>query len=278
MALVLSAALVLSEPLDSTDAAAPVIGWHNVVQAGGITADFELPGYPASNMALPTTAEGWRSSSTDEQTVTFAIPGGEGVDYVGIERHNLGGIGCNISLEIPDPDDAGEWIELMAPLVPAGNAPLMLRFPLTYTGGALRFRMVMPDGAPPPQIAVVYIGRLTRIPRGIQPGSTPIPFAGSTDIVTGMAESGDYLGRIVTRRALSTAVTFRYLPDSWFRANMGAFALAAMEIPFFFCLLPALYPGDVGYGALKGDLRPDPEMTGEGVMVHVTLQIDAVAL
>lgn len=278
MALVLTSALVLSEPLTSTDAAAPAIGWHTVVQAGGITAEHELPGYPASNMALPSTAEGWRSSSADEQTVTFAIPGGVGVDYVGIERHNLGSTGCNLSLEIPDPEDEGAWIELAAPLVPAGDAPLMLIFPLTYPGGALRFRLVLPDGAPPPEIAVVYIGRLTRVPRGIQPGSTPIPFAGSTDIVTGMAESGDYLGRIVTRRALSTAVTFRYLPDAWFRANMGAFARAALETPFFFCFLPALYPGDVGYGVLKGDLRPDPEMTGEGVMVHVTLQIDAVAL
>ncbi|WP_371346087.1 hypothetical protein [Ancylobacter sp. IITR112] len=278
MALVLSYALVLADPLDSTDASAPVLGWHSVVQAGGILAEYEAAGYPASNLATPSTAEGWRSTSAAEQTVTFAIPGGEGVDYVGIERHNLGSIGCNLSLEIPDPEDEGEWIELAAPLVPAGDAPLMLRFPLTYTGGALRFRLAMPDGAVPPEIAVVYIGRLTRIPRGIQPGAVPIRYAGSTDIVTGFAESGDYLGRIVTRRALTTSVSFRYLPDSWFRANMDGFARASMERPFFFCVLPALYPGDVGYGVLKGDLRPEQEMTGEGVMVHITLQIDAVAL
>lgn len=277
MALVLSYALVLSTPIDSFDANAPVIGWHNVVQAGGVAADFEAAGAPASNLATPSTAEGWRSTSAAEQTVTFALPGGEAVDYVGIERHNLGSIGCNLSLEIPDPEDEGAWIEAREALVLAGDGPALLRFEPLYTS-AMRFRLVMPDGAPPPEIAVVYIGRLTIMPRGIQPGSTPLPFAGSTDIVTGMAESGDYLGRIVTRRSLTTGVTFRYLPDAWFRTHMGAFARAAMEIPFFFAFMPGLYPTDVGYGVLKGDLRPDPEMTGEGVMVHVTMQIDAVAL
>lgn len=277
MALVLSYALVLAEPLDSADASAPVLGWHSVVQAGGILADHEAAGYPASNLATPSTAEGWRSTSAAEQTVTFALPGGEAVDYVGIERHNLGSTGCNLSLEIPDPEDVGAWIEVLAPVVPAGDAPLMLRFEPAYAS-ALRLRLALPVGAAPPEMAVVYIGRLTRIPRGIQPGVVPIRYAGSTDIVTGFAESGDYLGRIVTRRSLTTSVSFRYLPDSWFRANMDGFARASMERPFFFCFLPALYPGDVGYGVLKGDLRPEQEMTGEGVMVHITLQIDAVAL
>ena len=76
MAIVLSQALVLSAATDPASPHAPVIGWRNVVEAGGIEADSEAAGYPATNMANPSTAAGWRSDIADEQFVTAAITSG----------------------------------------------------------------------------------------------------------------------------------------------------------------------------------------------------------
>jgi hypothetical protein len=278
MALVLSPALVLSAPTDPTGPNAPCIGWRNVVAAGGIEADSEAAGYPVTNLANPSTAAqaGWRSDSTDEQHITIILPGGGPVDYVGLARHNLGSTGVNLSIEAADPDNPGDWIEIFEAVVLAGDAPAVLRFDETFAT-AIRLRMI-PVGAVPPRIAVVYAGMLLRLPRGLQPGLVPLAFAAADDVVSGQAESGDYLGRIVTNQSLKTAVSIRYLSYDWFRANMGPFARAARTIPFFFAWAPGDYPDDAGYAWLDGDIRPTVERTATGIVTHVDISMKALAL
>lgn len=278
MAIVLSSALVLSAPTDPTGPNAPVIGWRNIVAAGGIEADSEAAGYPVTNLANPSTAPqaSWRSASTAEQFVTVATPGGDAIDYVGIARHNFGSAGINISIEAADPDNPGDWIEIFAAVVLAGDGPAVLRFEPTYAT-AIRLRLI-PPGAVPPRAAVLYVGQLLRLPRGLQSGLVPLAFAASDEVVSGQAESGDFLGRIVTNQSLKSAVSVRYLPYDWFRANMGPFARAARTIPFFFAWAPADYPDDAGYAWLDGDLRPTVERTAAGIVAHVDISMMALAL
>ena len=276
MAIVLSQALVLSAATDPTGPNAPVIGWRNVVAAGGITADSEAAGYPVTNLANPSTAAGWRSDTTDEQLVTVATPPAEPIDYVGIARHNLGSTGVNLSLEIPDPESPGDWIEIFEAVVLAGDGPAVLRFEEVYTT-ALRLRLI-PVGDVPPRIAVVYVGLLLRLPRGLQPGLVPMADAAQDEVASGVAESGDFLGRIVTSQTLKTAVSIRYLSYDWYIANLRPFGRAAKTIPFFFLWAPADYPYDAGFAWLDGDLRPTVERTARGIAAHVDMSMGALAL
>lgn len=276
MAIVLSQALVLSAATDPTGPNAPVIGWRNLVAPGGIEADSEVAGYPATNMANPSTAAGWRSAIADEQVITIAIPSGQPIDYVGIARHNLGSTGVNISIEAADPENEGEWIEIFEAVVLAGDGPAVLRFEETYAA-AIQIRLI-PPGDVPPRIAVVYAGMLLRLPRGLQPGLVPMADAASDDVTTGVAESGDFLGRIVTRQALKTAVSIRYLSYDWYIANLRPFGRAAKTIPFFFLWAPADYPYDAGFAWLDGDLRPTVERTARGIVAHVDISMGALAL
>lgn len=48
-----------------------------------------------------------------------------------------------------------------------------------------------------PRNGVLYAGRLTVMQHGIAQGLTALPYAYDTEVVTGQAEGGDYLGRIV---------------------------------------------------------------------------------
>lgn len=276
MAIVLSYAVVLSAATDPTGPNAPCIGWRNVVAAGGITADSEAAGYPVTNLANPSTAAGWRSASTAEQVITVATPSGEPIDYVGIVRHNLGSTGVNLSLEIPDPDSPGDWVEILSPVVLAGDGPAVLRFEEVYTT-ALRLRLV-PVGAVAPRAAVLYVGKLLRLPRGLQPGLVPLADAAQDEVSSGIAESGDFLGRIVTSQTLKTAVSIRYLSYDWYIANLRPFGRAAKTIPFFFVWAPAEYPDDAGFAWMEGDLRPTAQRTARGVVVDVEISMGALAL
>lgn len=276
MAIVLSYAVVLSAATDPTGPNAPCIGWRNVVAAGGITAESEAVGYPATNLANPSTAAGWRSDTTDEQVITVATPPSEPIDYVGIARHNLGSTGVNLSLEIPDPDSPGDWIEIFEAVVLAGDGPAVLRFEEVYTS-ALRLRLI-PVGDVPPRAAVLYVGKLLRLPRGLQPGLVPMADAAQDEVASGIAESGDYLGRIVTSQTLKTSVSIRYLSYDWYIANLRPFGRAAKTIPFFFVWAPADYPDDAGFAWLDGDLRPTVERTARGIAAHVDMSMGALAL
>lgn len=275
MAILITPALVLASPVSVRGPNAPIIGWHNVVTLGGIVADHELAAFPASNLANPSTTLRWQSDSTDEQYVTFSIPGTDPVDYVGLARHNLGSTGVNVSVEIIDPEDEEAWIEVFAPVVLVGDAPAVLRFEPVHTT-QIRLRL-QPVGTAP-RIAVVYVGKLLILPRGMEQGHVPVPFAAADEVVSGQAESGDFLGRIVTNQSLSTAVAIQNLSYDWFRANMGAFAKGARTSPFFFAWMPGTYPSDVGYAWLDGDLRPETVRLATGIAVNVSMQMKALAL
>ncbi|MDF2994681.1 MAG: hypothetical protein K0R27_318 [Xanthobacteraceae bacterium] len=276
MAVIISRSVViLATPVDEHSPNAPLIGWRNLVTLGGITADHELTAFPASNLANPSTAARWQSDSIAVQYVTFDVTSPDPIDYVGIARHNLGSAGVNVSVEIPDEGSPGDWIEVFTPVVLAGDAPAILRFDPVF---AAQVRLKLVPVATAPRIAVVYIGRLTRLQRGLQPGHVPLPFAASDDIVTGQAESGDYLGRIVTRQALATNAQIQFLNYDWFHANLADFVKAAREIPFFFAWMPADYPAEVGFAWVTGDIRPETSVLREGVVVGLNLQLSAVAL
>lgn len=276
MAVVISRSLVLlASPVDETSPNSPVIGWRNLVTLGGIAADHELAAFPASNLANPSTASRWESDSTAEQFVAFTVTSPDPIDYVGLARHNLGSSGANVSVEMVDPEDEESWIEVFPAVVLAGDGPAILRFEPVFTT-QIRLRII-PVGAAP-RIAVCYIGRLTVLPRGLQPGHVPLPFAASDDIVTGQAESGDFLGRIVTGQKLSTAVSITYLAYDWFHANLAAWVKQARTLPFFFAWMPADYPAEVGFAWVDNDVRPETSIVAAGVVVSLNLQFSAVAL
>lgn len=273
MSLVISKNMVLA--FDPEDAEGngnfPIIGWDNAINRLGITSSYAASGFPAINLANPNTASRWRSTHTTTQYLTFDFSGARTIDYVGIARHNLGSGSVEVAVQVRR-QEGGNWITI-AERVLLSDGPAIVRF-AEEIAGSLRLRL-RPSGTAP-EIAVVHIGKLLVMERGLQQGHVPVHLAVQNDVVTGIAESGDFLGRIVERQALSTGLSFRYLRKAWFDVAMAPFAKAALGTPFFFAWMPEDYPAEAAFCWATSDLRPEAHMMGDGVYLHLDFQIGAL--
>lgn len=269
MPIVISQALVLDEDVEGGPDA-PLIGWQNLITAAGIEADEEDASYPVTNLANPSTALRWQAETTGDQYVTFTLSGVDPVDYVGIARHNLGTGQAIVSVEAWDGDS---WEEVAGEFIPAGDQPIVIRFEEVQPS---QIRIKLQPGSVIPRMAVVYVGTLLRLQRGLQPGLVPLTWAASDDVVRAESEAGDYLGAIVLRRSLSNSVSIQWLDYDWWTVNMPGFIEHARSgQPFFFAWLPATFPNEVGYAWSNSDIRPEVQAD---LSLNVTLDLKAVAL
>lgn len=230
----------------------PLLGWRNVVTAGNVTATSALAAYPASNLGNPSTASDmeWRASPLASPPadiyLTVALGTPTSLDYIGLARHNLGSSGALVSVEHLD----GTWQELIGPTGLSDDKAAMFQWaPGSYSSIRLRIQ----PGSAAPRIAVMYCGLLTKLPRNIYVGHTPVLFGRRTNVYTGRSEHGDYLGRVVLNRTLETDVSMSNCPPEYFRSDIHPFFVAAEEIPFFFAWRPYAFPQEIGYCWLTGD-------------------------
>lgn len=269
--IVISQSLTLA-PTGDTRPNAPLIGWRNIVTASGISADTADPDYPASNLANPSTAARWQATDTSLQYLTFTVGGDEPVDYVGIARHNLSS-GITVSIDVEYPDDPDTWVEIVEEFIPADNAPILARFePDIYS----RIRIKLQPTSTIPRVAVVYIGKLLILQRNIYVGHTPITFGRSARITNAMAESGDYLGRIVLTESLATSVELQNLTPMWYRQHLDPFIAAAKTTPFFWAWRPTSYPHEIGYSWIKDVAQPSNQRPNG--MMQISIQMGGVAI
>ncbi len=167
---------------------------------------------------------------------------GELVDYVGIARHNLGASGAVVW--ITDADSNVVFDEHIL----ANDGPQILRF--DPVAGVLTIHI-----SSPAYIGVLYMGSLTVMPPMLQ-DHVPVEYADNTEVVSGIAESGDFLGRIVINETKNSDMRFMEVDYGWFEEQMGPFVQAARTIPFFFSWVPRDRPRTAGFGWLSSDIRP----------------------
>lgn len=247
-----SPALVIA-PSDVVPANFPRIGWTNKVTLANVSADHELSAYPATNLANPNTSLRWESDSLAEQVVTVSGLDGE-VDYIGIARHNFGSGGMSISVEAITAESDPAFVEVLPVVLPADDGALLLQIePGFYTSIKLR---IVPDTVAP-TMAVLYVGKLLSVMRGLQPDFTPLRDSGAIELVNGRSERGEHLGSIITGAELSTAAQISVLDPEWYYANMASFVRAANRgLPFFFAWNPLEYPDDVSFCWFSANVRP----------------------
>lgn len=232
----------------------PVAAWQNLVTATNVTATSEQAVYPASNLGNPATTpqQGWRSSSSTTQYLTVDLGTDEEVDYVAFARHNFGS--ATITVAVEGTTDDVTWTEVVGAFIPADDTPLLMRF---VSQGLLKVRAKLVPTGTTPRAAVMMAGSLLTFERGVQP-HLPIGMGRQKSRVPGEAESGDYLGSIVTNSRLSAEVQILLLSPAWVRAYLDDFcAYASTSQPFFWAWAPSSYPREVGYVWAPGDVKPE---------------------
>lgn len=271
--IIASQALVL-KLLETYEANNPVFGWHNLVRAGQIYADYEDENYPASNLANPATNLIWRSTDDGEQYVEFLVDTTDVVNYVGIAGHNFGSSARSVSVErLTNEGDSPEiWEELAPEHMPASDDALLFRF---EDQDLLRLRVKLFAGSDVlPEMAVVFIGKLLQMERSFPDTHVPITKNPTTDTVTGESDGGHFLGTIVRKQSLSTNIQFQMLTESWYDDNMQPFIdYANLRNPFFFAWLPYSRPDETGYSWLTQDAAPTYKPQIE--TVDISLQMNA---
>lgn len=242
--IVTSQALALA-PVPEVPTNVPVFGWHNLVTIDNVSADTEDEFYPALHVANPSTNLFWRGADTSEQHLT--VTAGELIetDYIGVGRHNLGSAAIPVALEVQTEVD-GEWIVLVDPFIPQDDGILIFRYvPQVIVSRRLAFQ----SGNAPPEVGVLYAGKLLVMDRGLPVGIpvTPFPLGREADVSTARSEAGDFQGRTVLAERITSEMDFRHLDADWYRESCAPFVKAATTRPFFFAWWPERYPRDTGY-------------------------------
>lgn len=236
--------------LDADQSAAlayPAILWDNLVTAAGIAADHADSDYPASNLANPQTSSVWKSGSTASQSIVFTVDPATPVDGIGIARHNFGSgaIGVTISGKT---GDAGATYQTLLELSPGDDSPILA---IVDGGYYVGIEISLAPASVAPQAAVVYVGSLLRMSKGLVPGFSPPADGLQTGMLSGFAENGDFLGDIVTSQKHSSSFTLRPQAGDWYRDNVRPFLAA--RTPFFMAWAPTRFPTEASFGKFDGD-------------------------
>lgn len=273
MAIYISQDLYLSGALDDgyINANNPRIGWRDYLQAGSIAADFEEPDYPATNLQNVSTAEYWRSTDNyNTQYLEMQISPAP-VDYFALAGHNLAGAELQLQYRL-DPGDA--WSAATPPVIPGDNSAIMWLFPAIQTAAYWRLS-IQPSEGVYPRIAVMYLGPVLTLQRRTYVGHTPVNYGRSTAVQSGMSESGQYLGRVVQREVLETALSQQNVDPEFYREKIEPFVKSAITRPFFMAWRPSKYPLEVGYCWLTRNIVPENQLANG--FVKFDIQVRALA-
>lgn len=222
------------------------IGINNITYGKTPVASSSAAGHPAIAATYPTTYEYWRPTSGGS---TWTIDNGSPVecDYMGIVG-TLSSviIGCAYST------DGTTWITPVTGSLASGESKRTAMFlfaPVT----ARYWRLTMIGIC---DIAVVYIGKSLAMQRKIYQGHSPLTLSRMTETTQNVSETGQYLGRSITRKGLKTNCEYQHLKAAWYRANFDPFVEAARTAPFFYAWRPLAYPSELGFVWTTGDIKP----------------------
>jgi hypothetical protein len=256
----------------------PLVGYRQFITVTNITADEEAAGFPVTNLANPSTAERWKGTTTDEQSVTVFLSTPQDCDYIGIARHNLGTAGT--TCQVQTSEDGIVWDDLGDDFLPGDDSPIMVRFPVTT---AQYFRLLMTPGSAAPDIAVLYLGKLLVLQRNLYVGHTPMSYSYDNVATAGISESGQFLGAITRRANPSTNVKQSNLTAAWFRTYMAPFFKQCSGLgtdghrtPFFFAWRPTSYPVEVAFGWFPEGAAPTAGNQRANGMMEASFPIQGV--
>lgn len=259
--------------LTADDQNSPIFGWHNLVTTSTITSTSSDASYPISNVANPSTNLVWKAAAAligsitiDIDTSAYASP----VDYAAIARHNLGSTASTVRLDVQNMDNS--FSTLIPAFTPADNSPLIMRFQPQL---AKKIRIIITTTAlVVPYIAVIYGGKLLVSQRRIYVGHTPINLGRVTSVTNGRSESGNFLGRIITKQITQSSIKLQNLTAAWYRSNFDPFLKNVAGGCFFVAWRPTSYPSEVGYVWLTGD--PIPVNARSNGMMEVEIQFTGI--
>jgi len=240
---------------DDSPVGVPLIGYSNIVTTANISSTTAQDEFPITNVANSATHLKWQGGiNTGDEYITIAT-GGNSVNYIGIAKHNFSTVSTFLSVEVSDTNSPGTWTAVIAPQAVTDDDPIIFRFAPATTLVRLRIQQLQDTL---PEISVIYAGTLLVLERGIkiEVDHVPINYGRKTSVVSGMSETGNFLGRIVLGEYRESKAEFAWFTPDFYRDSIDPFLISAQSNPFFWAWAPEEYPLEVGYSWLTADAQP----------------------
>jgi hypothetical protein len=257
----------------------PIIFWRNVVTVSNVSTDTENPDFPVSNVANASLGLKWKQDLSDSPAaipdyITVNTAGLGPINYVAFAGHNFGTIGASVAVEgssgggfgSPVYEDSPAESEYVTGVIPEDDGPIIFMF-AEVEGPMIRLRIENTTGTTAAELAVLYVGKCTVMPEGIQADHTPLPLAKRNDTVLGQSENGSFLGRIVVGSWVESSATFSNMTKVDIRGDQDNEGLLdfldfASEFPFFYAWSPDTYPEETAFAFLSNDPVPVFDIDG----------------
>lgn len=236
------------------------ICYDNLLTQAGASATATDDNAGATKVLIPNTFERWRPGSGVE-SITIELGQNEDVDYIAIGAHNLGTKGVDV--EILTSDTTGGGFTSRLSVSPTDDRPILLL--LDPEIDVRRIKVEITNGTDR-EIGVISAGIALQMERPLYGGHSPVNLSSRTDYQNSVSDTGQWLGRTITRDGLQTNYQWNNLSDDWYREYFEPFVQAAKSLPFFIAWRPDLYPDEVAYCWTTSDIKPTNRGGGTKLM------------
>lgn len=170
------------------------------------------------------------------------------------------------------------------PLRAAGDEALLGRTGPVEDFSPLMFRVSPTDdylglevqaaGDDPPELGVAYAGELLVLERSVKVdvGHVNLFHARQSNVLAGMSESGNFLGRVLTSEWRESQAEFAWFTPDWYRTYFEPFAESAMTDPFFWVWNPDEYPDEVTFAWITENIRPETDPATRRVAATIVMR------
>lgn len=182
----------------------------------------------------------------------FQLAASAPIDYIAIAAHNVGTQDGGTELLIQYATTIGGALTDIESIIPTDNGAIFLSFDEITVAEIAITTNATTSGL---EIGVVYSGVALQMQQPIFGGVSPIELSQKNKYQSTMSDSGQFLGRTVTRKGLEASFSWRHLDDIWYREFFNPFVIAAVTTPFFIQWRPDRYSAAV-FGHTTKDIQP----------------------
>jgi hypothetical protein len=216
---------------------------------GTVSGDGTNPEYAANDY----TSQRWQLAP-GSNAWTLVTAADATIDCVFIAAHNLSGKTVTISTSAT----VGGAHTTRATISPTDNSTICALFNTASTGVVYTIRevRVTVNSGSDVAIGVIRAGVALQLPIPLYGGHRPLNLNRVTEAQQSFSETGQWLGRIIKRRAVTTTYEWEYLTASWYDTNFEPFAQTLPLQPFCIAGNPSKITSDVGFVFTDRDVEP----------------------
>jgi hypothetical protein len=214
---------------------------------GTVSGSGTNPAYAANDY----TSQRWQLVP-GSNTWTLVTGADAAIDCVFIAAHNLSGKTVTISTSAT----VGGSHTTRATITPTDNSTIAAFFNNAGAAYTIREVRVTVSGGTDVAIGIIRAGVALQMPIPIYGGHRPLNLNRITEAQQQFSETGQWLGRIIKRRAVTSTYDWEYLTTTFYDTSFEPFAKTLPLQPFCIAGNPSKMASDVGFVFTDRDVEP----------------------